>query len=60
MFGSGRACRNRSSVHPNRALDAPGVASLGACYKQLNSSVGQFGTFTLQASTAADRVEHPG
>jgi hypothetical protein len=28
------------------------VASLGACYKQLNSSVGQFGTFTLQASTA--------
>ena len=38
---------------PNRALAAPGVASLGACYKQLNSSVGQFGNFTLQASTAA-------
>jgi len=38
---------------PNRALGAPGVASLGACYKQLNSSVGQFGNFTLQASTAA-------
>jgi hypothetical protein len=29
------------------------VASLGACYKQLNSSVGQFGNFTMQASTAA-------
>ena len=29
------------------------MASLGACYKQLNSSVGQFGNFTLQASTAA-------
>jgi hypothetical protein len=29
------------------------VAALGACYKQLNSSVGQFGAFTLQASTAA-------
>jgi hypothetical protein len=39
--------------HPNHALSAPGVASLGACYKQLNSSVGQFGTFTLQAATKA-------
>ena len=38
---------------PNHALGAPGVASLGACYKQLNSSVGQFGNFTLRASTAA-------
>ena len=38
---------------PNHALGAPGVTSLGACYKQLNSSVGQFGNFTLQASTAA-------
>ena len=39
--------------HPNHALGAPGVASLGACYKQLNSSVGRFGDFTLRASTAA-------
>ncbi len=38
---------------PNHALSAPGVTALGACYKQLNSSVGQFGNFTLQASTAA-------
>jgi hypothetical protein len=38
---------------PNRALAAPGVAALGACYKQLNSSVGQFGSATLHASTAA-------
>jgi hypothetical protein len=38
---------------PNQALSAPAVTSLGACYKQLNSSVGQFGNFTLQASTAA-------
>ncbi len=38
---------------PNSALSSPAVASLGACYKQLNSSVGQFGNFTLQASTAA-------
>jgi len=29
------------------------VASLGACYKQLNSSVGQFGALTLHAATAA-------
>jgi hypothetical protein len=39
--------------HPNQALSAPGVAALGACYKQLNSSVGEFGTATLQAATAA-------
>ena len=45
--------------HPNRALGAPGVASLGACYKQLNSSVGQFGNFTLQASTAAVESSTP-
>jgi hypothetical protein len=29
------------------------TAELGACYKQLNASVGQFGTDTLVASTAA-------
>jgi hypothetical protein len=38
---------------PNHALRGPGVATLGACYKQLNSSVGQFANSTLQASTAA-------
>ena len=26
---------------------------MGECYKQLNSSVGEFGTSTLQASTRA-------
>ncbi len=30
-----------------------GTAPLGACYKQLNSSVGEFGTATLQAATKA-------
>jgi len=35
------------------ALGGSAVAGLGACYKQLNSSVGQFGTFTLQAATKA-------
>jgi hypothetical protein len=40
-------------ARPNDALSARGVAALGACYKQLNSSVGQFGTATLQASTKA-------
>ncbi len=40
-------------TRPNRALAAPGVSTLGACYKQLNSSVGEFGTATLQASTNA-------
>ena len=38
---------------PNSALSSPAVTSLGACYKQLNSSVGQFGYFTLKASTFA-------
>ena len=46
--------------HRNHALAAPGVASLGACYKQLNSSVGQFGNFTLRASTAAVESSTPG
>jgi len=46
--------------HPNHALRGAGVASLGACYKQLNSSVGQFGNFTLQASTAAVESSTPG
>ncbi len=40
-------------ARPNQALAAPGVSALGACYKQLNSSVGEFGTATLQASTDA-------
>ena len=38
---------------PNSALSAPGVTGLGACYKQLNSSVGDFGAATLVASTNA-------
>ena len=38
---------------PNRALSDPAVTTLGECYKQLNSSVGQFGAATLQASTNA-------
>jgi hypothetical protein len=45
---------------PNRALRGPGVAVLGACYKQLNSSVGQFGNATLQAATAAAESSTPG
>jgi hypothetical protein len=45
---------------PNAALSAPGVAALGACYKQLNSSVGQFGTDTLIASTAGLVSTSPG
>ncbi|MGN6791513.1 MAG: hypothetical protein ACTHJW_03885 [Streptosporangiaceae bacterium] len=45
---------------PNNALSQPGVAQLGACYKQLNSSVGEFGTDTLIASTAALESNSPG
>jgi len=46
--------------NPNNALGAPGVSQLGACYKQLNSSVGQFGNYTLQADTAAIESNTPG
>jgi len=45
---------------PNSALSKPGVDALGACYKQLNSSVGQFGTDTLIASTAAIKSNSSG
>jgi hypothetical protein len=45
---------------PNTALAAPGVEQLGACYKQLNSSVGQFGTNTLIASTRGLESSSPG
>jgi hypothetical protein len=40
-------------THPNGALKAPGVTTLGECYKQINSSVGDFGAETLIASTKA-------
>jgi hypothetical protein len=45
---------------PNRALGARGVAALGACYKQLNSSVGTFANYTLQADTKAIESTTPG
>ena len=38
---------------PNSALASPAVTALGECYKQLNSSVGDFGAATLTASTNA-------
>jgi hypothetical protein len=38
---------------PSSALRPAAVTALGACYKQLNSSVGEFGTATLQAATKA-------
>jgi hypothetical protein len=47
-------------THPNHALAGPGVPQLGACYKQLNSSVGEFGTDTLIASTGALESNAPG
>jgi hypothetical protein len=45
---------------PNRALSAPGVTGLGECYKQLNSSVGDFAAYTLQADTSAVKGSSPG
>jgi hypothetical protein len=45
---------------PNSALSQPHVTALGECYKQLNSSVGQFAAFTLTASTNAIESTSPG
>ena len=47
-------------ARPDHALAAAGVSELGACYKQLNSSVGEFGTSTLRAATAAIESTSPG
>jgi hypothetical protein len=46
--------------HPNHALSAPGVTALGECYKQINSSVGEFAANTLQADTDAIESSTPG
>ena len=45
---------------PNQALGGPGVTGLGECYKQLNSSVGGFAAYTLQADTNAINSSSPG
>ena len=47
-------------THPNAALSGHGVTALGDCYKQLNSSVGEFGTATLQFATRAIESNSPG
>src|SRR5204863_7817275 len=40
-------------TRPDQALRARGVTVLGECYKQLNASVGRFGTATPKAATKA-------
>jgi hypothetical protein len=47
-------------THPNRALTGAGVTDLGLCYKQLNSSVGKFGTATLKFATKGIESNSPG
>ena len=42
------------------AVGARASTALGECYKQLNSSVGEFGTATLQAATNAIESSSPG
>lgn len=46
--------------HVGGRLASPQVEALGQCYKQLNSSVGQFGTATLEADTVAIESASPG
>ena len=48
------------TANPNRALRDPLVTQLGEAYKQLNSSVGEFGANTLTASTNAIESTTPG
>ena len=45
---------------PKGRLASPTFEQLGQCYKQLNSSVGEFGTDTLIASTNALESSSPG
>ena len=45
---------------PNGALRSPLLTQLGEEYKQLNASVGQFGAYTLTASTKAIESSTPG
>jgi hypothetical protein len=47
-------------TNPNQALRAGGVSTLGDCYKQLNSSVGKFGTATLKFATEGIESTSPG
>jgi hypothetical protein len=47
-------------TNPDAALSGRGVTALGDCYKQLNSSVGEFGTSTLQVATKAIESNSPG
>ncbi|MCU1494100.1 MAG: hypothetical protein JWO62_1864 [Acidimicrobiaceae bacterium] len=49
----GRVITQVLSNKAPKDLSSPEVEKLGACYKQLNSSVGEFGTATLEASTNA-------
>ncbi len=44
----------------NNALRNSTVTTLGACYKQLDASVGTFGSDTLKADTAAIESSSPG
>jgi len=47
-------------TNPNNALSPGVVTSLGNCYKQLNSSVGTFGTATLKFATEGIESASPG
>ena len=62
----GRLHRGRQGNNPDPEHSGPrrpelsSASDLAACYKQLNSSVGELGTATLQASTNAIESSSPG
>jgi hypothetical protein len=47
-------------TQPDHPVRGHSVTALGACYKQFDSSVGQFGAFTLIVSTKAVTSTSPG
>ena len=51
---------SQALANPSPTIGSATVEALGQCYKQLNSSVGQFGTSTLMASTRALESNSPG
>ena len=57
--GDGRVITD-DLTHVSRTLRSPAVAALAGAYKQLNASVGQFGTATLVAATHGMLSSAPG
>jgi hypothetical protein len=56
----GRVITELLAQPADNGLSSPATTALAVCYKQLNSSVGELGTATLEASTHAIESNSPG